>query len=77
MSEHTTEDPLRRRAALVEAYRNATNAADAERIRVEIARLDDSARAARARPRMPPARRARAARVLGVDRKALSAGERD
>lgn len=75
--EHTTADRRRRRAQLVDAYRNATSAEEANRIRTEIVRLDDEMRAARARPRMPPEHRARAVRVLGIDRKALSAGERD
>jgi hypothetical protein len=75
--EHPTADPRRRRAELLDAYRNATSAAESDRIRVELARLDDELRAARARPRMPPEHRARAVRVLGVDRKTLSAGDRD
>lgn len=75
--EQPTADPRRRRAELLDAYRNATSAAEAGRIRVEIARLDNEARAARARPTMPLAHRARAAHVLGIDRKALAAGERD
>lgn len=74
--EQPTGDPRLRRAGLLDAYRNAANAEEAERIRTEIARLDNETRAARSRPTMPPAHRARAARVLGVDRKALSAGER-
>lgn len=67
----------RRRAELLEAYRNAENADECERIRAEIARLDDAARASWSRPRMPREDRDQARRVLGVDRKTIAAGERE
>jgi hypothetical protein len=80
----TAGDPLqgdverrRRRAELVVAYGNAENADESARICAEISRLDDEARAARSRPRIPTERRARALRVLGPDRKTVAAGERD
>jgi len=71
------DERRRRRAELLVAYGKAENAEACARVRAEIARLDDEIRAARARPRMPAVHRDRAARVLGIDRKALSAGERD
>ncbi len=80
----TAEDPLqgdidrrRRRAELVVAYANAENAEESARICAAISRLDDEARTARSRPRIPSEHRARALHVLGRDRKTVAAGERD